>query len=121
MGKKDKPVSYSVTYPSTVLSSTVYTAGGAHVVAGGGGAATYPSTVTTTSSTIAADSLPKSGLYWSAYVDDTETAPHAGEICTELLREYKADLALELELAWHDGITLEDVLELLEGDVDDKQ
>lgn len=121
MGKKDKPVNYSVTYPSTVLSSTVYTAGGAHIVAGGGGSATYPSTVTTTSSTIAADSLHKNGLYWSAYVDDTEKAPHAGEICAELIREYKADLALELELAWHDGITLEDVLELLEGETDDEQ
>lgn len=121
MGKKDKPKT-SVSYSSSSVSypvgkpSVVWSAGESH--------SSTPSIVSTITSTLG-HAVPgdpiKSPLYWSAYVDETEQRPHASEICAELIREYKADLALELELAWHDGITLEDVLELLEGDADDRQ
>lgn len=121
MGKKDKP-KVSVSYSS---SSVSYPVGKPGVIWGAGESrVSTPSIVSTITSTLghAAPGDPiESPLRWSAYVDETEQRPHAAEICAELIREHKADLALELELAWHDGITLEDVLELLEGDADDRQ
>lgn len=119
VGKKDKPkvsVSYSASSVSYPVSKpgVIWSAGESY-----SSAPSIISTITSTTSTLghkAAGDPIEQPLSWSVCVDDTEKAPHAGEICAELIREYKADLALELELAWHDGITLEDVLELLEGE-----
>lgn len=125
VGKKDKPkmsISYNVSSVSYPMSKpgVIWGAGESY---SSSSAPSIVSTIASTTSTLgskAAGDPIEQPLSWSVYVDDTEKAPHAGEICAELIREYKADLALELELAWHDDITLEDVLELLEGEPDDE-